>query len=47
MASGGFGDVWKGTYDERDVAIKALRVYKDGGKQKVGRVRLSVTTSYG
>lgn len=43
VASGGFGDVWKGTYDERHVAIKALRVYKHDDMHKVKRVALHVT----
>ena len=38
VASGGFGDVWKGTYDERSVAIKALRIYKNDDMRKVRRV---------
>jgi hypothetical protein len=24
-----FGDVWEGTYDDKRVAVKALRVYKE------------------
>lgn len=40
--SGGFGDVWKGTYEGRDVAIKALRVYKNEGKRQASRVRLYI-----
>lgn len=42
IASGGFGDVWEGTYDGRRVAIKALRVYKNDDKRKVSRVRCYV-----
>ena len=38
VASGGFGDVWKGAYSGRDVAIKALRVYKRDDVHKVERV---------
>ena len=42
VAYGGFGDVWRGTYSGRDVAIKALRVYKNDDVYKVKRVALSV-----
>ena len=38
IASGGFGDVWKGTYGERHVAIKALRVYKLDDIHKASKV---------
>ena len=38
VASGGFGDVWEGIYDDKRVAIKALRVYKRDGVQKVKKV---------
>lgn len=42
IASGGFGDVWKGIYNGREVAIKALRVYKNEGKRKVSRVSMAL-----
>ncbi|KAF9651283.1 kinase-like protein [Thelephora ganbajun] len=38
VASGGFGDVWKGIYEGRHVAIKALRVYKRDDMRKVKRI---------
>ena len=38
IASGGFGDVWEGTYNTKWVAIKALRVYKEEDVQKVRKV---------
>ena len=37
VASGGFGDVWEGIYNDKWVAIKALRVY-EGDMQKVKKV---------
>ena len=37
MASGGFGDVWEGVYDDKPVAIKALRVYKPADVKKVAK----------
>lgn len=36
--SGGFGDVWRGVYDEQPVAIKGLRVYREGDIREVKRV---------
>ena len=44
VASGGFGDVWKGAYSGRDVAIKDLRVYKRDDEHKVERVARYVST---
>ena len=38
VASGGFGDVWEGIYNEKPVAIKVFRVYKDEDVQKVRKV---------
>ena len=38
IASGGFGDIWEGIYDEKRVAIKALRVYKEDDIRKVRKV---------
>ena len=38
VASGGFGDVWEGRYNDKWVAIKALRVYKEEDVQKVKKV---------
>jgi len=35
---GGFSDVWEGIYDEKRVAIKVLRVYKEGDIQRVRKV---------
>ncbi|KAF9644146.1 kinase-like protein [Thelephora ganbajun] len=34
LYSGGYGDVWKGIYCGRDVAIKVLRTYSDRDPQK-------------
>lgn len=47
IASGGFGDVWKGTYREQQVAVKALRFYKNEDKRRVSRVGHYVTALYG
>ena len=38
IASGGFGNVWEGIYNDKRVAIKALRVYKVDVVQKVKKV---------
>ena len=35
---GGFGDVWKGRYNGRDVAAKVLRVYLGDDRRRVRRV---------
>ena len=32
---GGFADVWKGKYRDRDVAIKVLRTYSDSDLRKI------------
>ena len=40
MCHGGFGDTWKGQYQDREVAIKVLKVYRTsdlGQIRKVGR----------
>ena len=39
FASGGYGDVYKGTFDGRKVCIKRLRVYLKDGPQKAAKVR--------
>jgi len=38
VASGGYGDVWEGIYNDKPVAIKALRIYKDDDVRKVAKV---------
>ncbi|KAF9643599.1 kinase-like protein [Thelephora ganbajun] len=38
VASGGFGDVWEGIYNDKRVAIKALRVYMVDNVRKVRKV---------
>ena len=38
VASGACGDVWEGTYKDKQVAIKALRVFKEGSVRKVTKV---------
>lgn len=38
VASGTFGDVWEGIYDEKRVAVKALRVYNGDTIQKLRKV---------
>jgi len=38
VAYGGFGEVWEGIYDEKRVAIKALRVYKGDDERKLRKV---------
>jgi len=37
-ASGGFADVWRGTYNGRQVAIKALRIYNTDDLQQVKKL---------
>ena len=32
---GGFGDVWKGEYSGRDVAVKVIRTYSNSDLQKM------------
>ena len=32
---GGFADVWKGKYRDRDVAIKVIRMYQTSDLQKI------------
>ena len=38
VASGGYGDVWEGIYNDKRVAIKALRIYRVDDVQKVAKV---------
>ena len=38
VASGGYGDVWEGIYNDKRVAIKALRLYRDDDVRKVLKV---------
>jgi serine/threonine protein kinase len=38
IVQGGFGDVWEGRYGDKRVAIKALRIYKEGDVQKTRKV---------
>lgn len=35
---GGFGDVWKGNYEGREVAVKVLVVYLSSNLDKITRV---------
>ena len=35
LATGGFGDVWEGTYNDKRVAIQVLRVHKEDDIQGV------------
>jgi hypothetical protein len=35
---GGFADVWKGKYGDREVAVKVLRMYANSNLQEVTRV---------
>ena len=37
VASGAFGDVWEGIHNDKQVAIKALRVYKQDDVKKVAK----------
>ena len=43
---GGFGDVSKRIYKEREVAVKTLRTYSTSDLQTIIRVRFSGTSSY-
>ena len=38
---GGFGDVWKGHYDGREVAAKALRVYQTSNFERIRKASYS------
>lgn len=38
VASGSSGDVWEGIYNDKRVAIRALRVYKEDDVRKVRKV---------
>ena len=42
MCKGGFADVWKGQYDGREVASKALRVYQTSDLKKIREVGRSL-----
>jgi len=35
LCRGGFGDVWKGEYNGRDVAVKVVRTYSNSDLQKI------------
>ena len=39
VASGGFADVWKGYYQDQEVAVKVLKVYSGDGSEKIRGVR--------
>ena len=41
-ATGGFADVWNGTYNGRQVAIKALRIYNTDDVQAIKKVGICV-----
>ena len=38
VASGGYGNVWEGIYNDKQAVIKALHVYRDDDVQKVSKV---------
>ena len=38
LCRGGFGDVWKGNYEGREVAVKVLVVYSTSDLDKLTRV---------
>jgi hypothetical protein len=38
VAGGGFGDVWEGMYNDRQVAIKVLRMYQVDEPEKLIKV---------
>jgi len=42
VTSGSLSDVWEGTYNDKRVAIKALRVYKGDDMRKVSKVSYHV-----
>lgn len=39
VASGGFGDVWRGKHRGQNIAIKMLRIYQDSDLLKLNRVQ--------
>ena len=41
--SGGFGDIWKGKHDGRDVAVKVLKTYSNSDLQRIHRVSCSLS----
>ena len=43
---GGYADVWKGKYRDRDVAIKVTRIYSNDELQKIIHVRCSIYAYY-
>lgn len=38
IGNGGFAEVWKGSYNGRQVAIKVLKVYETSDMEDIGRV---------
>ena len=38
MCHGGFGDVWKGRHQGREVAVKVVKVYKMSDLKQVRKV---------
>ena len=45
IGSGGFAEVWKGSYNGQQVAIKILKVYSTSKTEDVGRVRMHLFLS--
>ena len=46
LAPGGFGDVWEGTYNDKCVVIKVLRVHKEDDLRRVKKaIRPTFPTS--
>lgn len=38
LGCGGFSDVWKGEYKDREIAVKVLKVYQGTDFKKITRV---------
>jgi hypothetical protein len=38
IARGGFGDVYKGKFCDREVAVKVLKIYEDSDKESLLKV---------
>ena len=43
VASGGMGDIWRGEYRGKQVAIKAFRIYPTQNSEEAKKVRMQST----